>query len=340
MTKLERISLIIGDLAILLWIVSAGAISPVQLDNPLGVVFRAFLIFAVLWVLVGITIGTFATDNTIRHFLSRTLITWVIVGLVGIVLYRLIHNQGLHISGIFHEWTDSLLLLLLWRFAFRILLILLRGKIWIRNVTIAGLVLGISLGISVVGLKLSLIMQFRDDIYSVETAPTRQTVIILGAGLWYDGTPSTVMRNRVATGVALYERGVVQQIIMSGDGRNPQFDETTAMRQLAIEAGIPAQDILRDPGGTRTYNSCYHSANTFDVGSVILVTHAYHLYRALYTCDAMNMDVIGVAPVEAPTAFKSLVHREIREIAATVLAWWDLNILPPKIHTVSANIQS
>jgi len=339
MHKLSRILLAIGDLALLLWIASAGALSPIQLQNPIPIVIHTFLLFAIIWIIVGIYTDAFVTENHIRRFLSRTVVTWLIAGSIAIILNRLIQNQGLHVSGIFYQLTDSLILLLLWRVGYRMLLALLQQQGWVRWFTIAGLILVIGLSAAVLSLKLSIVLRFQDDIHSVQTVPPMQTALVFGAGLWYDGTSSTVMMNRVNTAVSLYHRGAVQKIIMSGDGRNPQFDESAVMQQLAIDAGVPAEDIVLDRAGTRTYNSCHYIANTVAVDSAILVTHAYHLYRALYTCNAHGLDVVGVAPVENPTAFKSLVRREVRELAATTLAWWDLFIVPP-IVPIATNSQS
>ncbi|GMA34784.1 hypothetical protein GCM10025876_09880 [Demequina litorisediminis] len=60
--------------------------------------------------------------------------------------------------------------------------------------------------------------------------------LVLGARVWEDGRPSLFLRQRVEAGVALYERGVVARLVMTGAGHNREgLDETEAMVRTALE---------------------------------------------------------------------------------------------------------
>jgi SanA protein len=57
----------------------------------------------------------------------------------------------------------------------------------------------------------------RTRLYTLEDAPAKKVAIVFGAGLWRDGSPTPVLRDRVATAANLYFAGVVEKILMSGD---------------------------------------------------------------------------------------------------------------------------
>ena len=68
-------------------------------------------------------------------------------------------------------------------------------------------------------------------------------ILVLGCGVKEDGTPSDRLRDRVKVGVMLYEAGVAPKLLMSGDHGSESYDEVTAMLKLAIELGVPKEDI-------------------------------------------------------------------------------------------------
>ena len=49
-------------------------------------------------------------------------------------------------------------------------------------------------------------------------------IIILGAGVRKDGTPSPMLRDRLDAGIELYKRGVAPKIIMTGDHGQNRYD--------------------------------------------------------------------------------------------------------------------
>jgi len=52
-----------------------------------------------------------------------------------------------------------------------------------------------------------------------------------------------------------------------------------AMRQYAIQQGMPDKDIVLDYAGRRTYDTCYRAEHIFGVQDAILVTQWFHLDR-------------------------------------------------------------
>src|SRR5512139_3280101 len=62
-------------------------------------------------------------------------------------------------------------------------------------------------------------------LYRVEEAPAQAVAIVFGAGLWRDGSPTPVLRDRVATAAQLYFSGKVEKLLMSGDNSYVEYNE-------------------------------------------------------------------------------------------------------------------
>jgi len=167
-------------------------------------------------------------------------------------------------------------------------------------------------------------------LFNPADAPTGQVAIVFGAGLWRDGTPSPVLRDRIATAAGLYFNGKVEKLLMSGSNPSFGYDEPGSMRDYALQLGIPEEDIVLDYAGRRTYDTCYRARHIFDIDSAILVTQAFHLPRALYTCNQMGVTVSGVAADLRQYHRSSQSFWNLRETVATIVALWEVHVTRPQ----------
>lgn len=165
-------------------------------------------------------------------------------------------------------------------------------------------------------------------IHTVETAPRRRVAIVFGAGIWPDGSLTPILADRVATAVALYQRGAVEKLLMTGDNRRDDYNEPAAMRDHAVALGVPDDDIVLDYAGRRTYDSCYRARHIFRVTDAILVTQAYHLDRALLTAHHLGIDAVGVAADRRDYAH--IRYYWWREMAATTVAFLEVLVIRPE----------
>jgi SanA protein len=160
-----------------------------------------------------------------------------------------------------------------------------------------------------------------------------RTAVVFGAAVYPGGRLSPVLRDRVETAVALYHRGQVDTLLMSGDNRADHYDEPGAMAAYARRRGVPATAIVADGAGLRTYDSCYRARRVFGVETAVLVTQAFHLPRAIFTCRQLGITAVGVAADLRP--YRGADWYETRETAATLVALWDVlwrrpaTIMPP-----------
>jgi len=174
-------------------------------------------------------------------------------------------------------------------------------------------------------------LRYRALTYPIDEVPEQQTgvraAIVLGARVYMSGRPSAMLADRVATAADLYHAGKVDVLLMTGDGRETNYNEPEAMRRFAIELGVPDDAIVLDRAGLRTYDSCYRARHIFGVEEAVVVTQSFHVDRALLLCRSLGINAVGVAAdYQRPWGYSrySLAYSRIREIPATVAAILDL----------------
>jgi SanA protein len=118
-------------------------------------------------------------------------------------------------------------------------------------------------------------------------------------------------------------------LLMSGDNRFVNYNEPAAMRNYALELGVPDEDIVLDYAGRRTYDTCYRASKIFGLDRVILVTQGFHLPRAIYTCNFLGLEANGVQADQREYRRRSLIYWEMRETIATLVALWEVHVSHP-----------
>lgn len=138
-------------------------------------------------------------------------------------------------------------------------------------------------------------------------------IVVLGAGI-RRGKPSPMLEDRLKTGISLYNNDISNKILITGDHMNDNYDEVTVMKNYLLEHGIPEEDIITDNYGISTYDSIYRVKNVYKSNKVVIVSQGYHLYRALFLSDNLDLESYGV---EANLRYYyGQWYREIREILA------------------------
>lgn len=147
--------------------------------------------------------------------------------------------------------------------------------------------------------------------YEAEDFENADCILVLGAGVRSDGSPSHMLEDRLLTAIKLYENGVCPKILMSGDHGSAGYDEVNTMKDFAIEKGVPSEDIFMDHAGFSTYESIYRAKDIFEAKSVIIVTQRYHLYRAVYLAESLGLKATGV-PADL-RSYSGQSYRDLRE---------------------------
>jgi SanA protein len=193
----------------------------------------------------------------------------------------------------------------------------------------------VALYLSILGLFIVTITRFvllrnaSPETFSLNNTPVKRVAIVFGAEVKRDGTPSTVLRDRIETAVELYKSGKVEKLLMSGDNRFVNYNEPESMRQYALKLGMPDSDIVLDYAGRRTYDTCYRAKEIFGVNSAILVTQRFHLPRALFLCKAFGIDSVGVNADNYYYLKRLRLFWNTRELLASVQSVLDVYLFKP-----------
>ena len=166
--------------------------------------------------------------------------------------------------------------------------------------------------------------------------------VVLGSRVLPDGTASPALRDRALAAVDLYNRGLVKHILLSGavwDAAKPgehQRNETSAMYQVCIAAGIPDDAISFDPVGLNTRATAYITRLFMQkngYSSVVACSTDFHLYRTAMSFRSQGIEPYTVAakPIEWICAKP---RDDAREGIGILVYTLDANYRAPKAETM------
>lgn len=165
--------------------------------------------------------------------------------------------------------------------------------------------------------------------YDASADAPADCIVVFGASIYADGSLSPILENRVDAGIELYERGAAPVIIMSGDGRDPFYDEPAAMKAYAVSQGVPPEAVYCDPGGYHTYETLWRASNVYGARSIIAVTQRYHLSRCVFDARGVGMDAVGV--VSDSGVYDEQLWYDFRESVSRVVDFFTVAFsLPPE----------
>lgn len=110
--------------------------------------------------------------------------------------------------------------------------------------------------------------------------PEGDVIIVLAGNAGKDGGVNGSTELRLAKAIELYEAGAAPKLVMTGGGEPPVAE---AMRDVAIEAGVPEADIMLESASHSTLQNALFTADIEELDKsarILLVTHKYHLPRA------------------------------------------------------------
>ena len=179
----------------------------------------------------------------------------------------------------------------------------------------------------VVGVRLYAVLSIRDNIVKPEELSEGEwkfskespadAVIVLGAGVYRDGSLSPVLRHRLETTVDVYESGAARVVFVTGDHREGEYDEVDHMIDFLADSGIPRDAIQYDYQGFSTYESMKRAAEVYGIRTAVVVTQGFHLPRAMMIGRFYGLDLLGAEASEAGSRTGQM-YRELREWPACV----------------------
>lgn len=200
---------------------------------------------------------------------------------------------------------------------------------WFFRLSLSLFIIVLTGVVSIAGINKYLYSKYSDKIKtSITEIPIEESpriAIVFGAGVRKDGSPSDVLYDRVLTSAELYHAGRVKKLLMSGDNPNPEYDEPTAMKKIAVELGVAESDIVPDFAGRSTYDTCRRANEIFEVQKAILITQEFHQVRSLYLCNNLGVDSIGITANKRK--YSGQGNGSLREFISVAKAWFEINFI-------------
>jgi vancomycin permeability regulator SanA len=161
-------------------------------------------------------------------------------------------------------------------------------------------------------------------IVAVGQLPKLPVALVLGAQVHPDLVPSGFLAARLDVAAQLYARGLVEHLLLSGDGRSRFYDEPGTMRAYLIGRGVPESAITTDPQGLDTFASCRRAREEYGWCELVVVSQSYHLPRAIAICAFLGIDAWGVGDDSMRRHERSWSYGTLREVGANLKIGSDL----------------
>jgi len=175
------------------------------------------------------------------------------------------------------------------------------------------------LGLVFAGINIFVYTTGKKFIKTITELHEADAILLLGASVKSNGLLSPVYKERADRAAQLYAMGKAGAILVSGDNREVNYNEVTpAVAYLAKEKSVPASDVFSDYAGFDTYNSVYRAKEIFGVKSVIIVSQAEYLPRALYLAREVGIEAQGI-----PAGDELSLFGWFRERFASIKAFFD-----------------
>ena len=162
---------------------------------------------------------------------------------------------------------------------------------------------------------------------TVPASDSYDAIIVLGAQVKPDGTPSVQLEWRLDAASDAYAQKAVPVIVCGAQGRDEPMTEAEAMKQYLVGKGVPEKDILTDPDSVNTNQNLKNAAALLEtlpgISKVLIVTSDYHVPRALALAKDMGFEACGMGSPCKPEYW-------IKNHAREALAWckyWGMKYL-------------
>ncbi|MDU5110026.1 MAG: ElyC/SanA/YdcF family protein [Clostridium sp.] len=181
----------------------------------------------------------------------------------------------------------------------------------------------------IVILAISSVNSYKKYIYNIEDIPKgNDAIIVLGAGVRSDGTPSDILSDRLETSIEVYNEGAASALILSGDHGREEYNEVGAMKDYVLSNNIDESTVFMDHAGFSTYDTMYRAKEIFKVKSAVIVTNEYHLPRALYIARKLGIEAYGVKSDKR--GYQLMDSYKKREVLAKLKDFAYVNIIKPE----------
>ncbi len=138
-------------------------------------------------------------------------------------------------------------------------------------------------------------------------------IIVLGAQVLADGTPSVALERRLTAALEAYEEKPQLIITCGARGLDEPRAEGEVMRDWLIERGVSPDDVVPETSSFNTRENLEYAQAIMEhrgLQKALIVTSDYHVARALALCEQVGIDATGKGSPSKPEYFIKNHFRE------------------------------
>lgn len=181
-----------------------------------------------------------------------------------------------------------------------------------RKILLTILWIIISIIVFTIIINLHMILSTKNKIIELKDLDSDyDAILVLGCKV-EDDIPSLMLKRRLDKTIDVYNK-VDTKVIISGNTRD-DYDEVGVMNNY-LKTEIPSEYLVLDSKGISTYDSLFQVKNYHKLNKIVIVTQKYHMYRALYLANKLDIDAVGIVADDIPQKL-IMLKNEIREIFA------------------------
>ncbi len=146
----------------------------------------------------------------------------------------------------------------------------------------------------------------------LETPPETDAIIVLGAQVKPDGTPSVQLEYRLETALSAYQRLAQPVVCCGGQAGTEPAPEGRVMADWLIAHGVPESDVYAETASGDTRENIRNAVSLlgYTPDRVLIVTSDYHVARALQIARDQGLKAWGMS---APTLPEYWLKNRARE---------------------------
>lgn len=149
------------------------------------------------------------------------------------------------------------------------------------------------------------------------------TIIVLGAQVKDDGTPSVALERRLTLALEEYQKKPCLMIVCGAQGSDEPRAEGDVMRDWLIERGVNENDVVAETGSFNTRQNLGYAQSVMDdhgLSEALVVTSDYHVARGLALCKQVGITATGKGSPSKPEYF---IKNHLREGLSWIKFIWE-----------------
>ena len=146
-------------------------------------------------------------------------------------------------------------------------------------------------------------------------------IIVLGAQVKEDGTPSEALRRRIIAALEVYQEKRQTIIVCGAQGSNEPRAEGDVMRDWLIAQGVREEDVVAETASFNTRQNLEYAKAMMEhrgLSQALVVTSDYHVARALELCRQVGISATGKGSPSKPEYF---IKNHFREGLSWIKLW-------------------